>query len=293
MNSFQDKSTKERESQILLKDLYYINLDRSTIRRKHIENVLKDSIFDNMNKIRISAVDGKTDNLGKYMKVDNYKMMNTEYGCTLSHLEAIRQFSQSTNNPKSCALILEDDVCLDFKSYWKKTLEEIIEESPKDWEIIQLTYIMLGNEPTEQYEFNLPFKNLCSTAAYIINNCAAKRMMNEIYKNGKFHLHENIRHQADCYLYEYFKTYTYKDCPFIYRTENDSLIHPEHVTFHTENKQKIERMLMVGGKQKDLSKYNWIWLNLGFQEFLNQNKYLFIVGILFLLFLLFWCLSTQ
>ena len=225
--------------------LYWLNLDRSPDRRQHMENVLKDPIFDTMQKTRIKAIDGKSDNLEKYMQIETPRMTATEYGCTLSHLEAILQFAKSATSSSSWALILEDDICLDFKPYWEKTLDEIIEEAPKDWEIIQLSYIVFGYEPKELYELHTPIKNLCSTAAYIISSKAAKRMMVEIYKDGKFHLPDNTKHQADLYLYSFLKTYTYKNCPFIYKTENDSLIHPTHVRYHAENRKKIEEMLKL------------------------------------------------
>ncbi len=226
--------------------VFWVNLDRSPVRRTHMEKVLTDPIFNNMEKIRISAVDGQDpSNLGKYMKTTMQRTMrDCEYGCTLSHLEAIKQFSQNTSqNNQSYALILEDDVCLDFKPYWKKTLNEIIKEAPQDWEIIQLTYIMLGQEPTNLYEEWTNKKNLCSTASYIISKTAAIRITNQLYKDGKWDLPDNLPNQADRLIYLLCKTYTYKDCPFIYRTENDSLIHPSHLDFHGKNKEKIERML--------------------------------------------------
>ena len=169
-------------------------------------------------------------------------MTASEYGCTLSHLTAIHEFAK-TDLP--VALILEDDVCLDFKPYWRKSMKEIALGAPKDWEILQLSYIMFDFVPSAEYESADPFtKNLCSTAAYMISNSAAKRLMADIYKSGKFDLSDNTPHQADRYLYLKCKTYTYKYSPFIYRTDNDSEIHPDHVQYHTENKRKIENMLM-------------------------------------------------
>ena len=242
----------ERETKV---SLLWINLDRSPDRRTHMEQMLTDPIFDNMKKNRISAIDGKDPiNLGKYMQIQRKTMSACEYGCTLSHLEAIKQFYYNTINQTDqiadnpCALILEDDVCLDFKPYWKKTLNEIIEEAPPDWEIIQLTYIMLVKEPTHLYEEWTTQKNLCSTAAYIINFETASKIINKLYKNGKWVLPNNQLQHADRLLYSLGKTYTYKDCPFIYRTENDSLIHADHLDFHRDNKEKIEKMLKNGGQ---------------------------------------------
>ena len=222
--------------------IYWINLDRCTDRRRHLETVLSDPIFDNIPKIRIKGIDGKSDDIDLYANIPSRRMTASEYGCTLSHLTAIHEFAK-TDLP--VALILEDDVCLDFKPYWRKSMKEIALGAPKDWEILQLSYIMFDFVPSAEYESADPFtKNLCSTAAYMISNSAAKRLMADIYKSGKFDLSDNTPHQADRYLYLKCKTYTYKYSPFIYRTDNDSEIHPDHVQYHTENKRKIENMLM-------------------------------------------------
>ena len=231
--------------------IYWINLDRCTDRRGHLETVLSDPIFDNIPKIRIKGIDGKGDDIDLYANLPSRRMTASEYGCTLSHLTAIREFAK-TDLP--VALILEDDVCLDFKPYWRKSMKEIALGAPKDWEILQLSYIMFDFVPSAEYESADPFtKNLCSTAAYMISNSAAKRLMADIYKSGKFDLSDNTPHQADRYLYLKCKTYTYKYSPFIYRTDNDSEIHPDHVQYHTENKRKIENMLI----QRDNGLQSW------------------------------------
>ena len=52
-----------------------------------------------------------------------------------------------------------------------------------------------------------------------------------------------INHEADHYLYIKLKTYTYKYPYFIYKTDNNSFIHPEHIApFHNTSKNKIIQM---------------------------------------------------
>ena len=41
--------------------IYWINLDRSKERRKHMETVLKDPVFDGIKNERIKAIDGEKD----------------------------------------------------------------------------------------------------------------------------------------------------------------------------------------------------------------------------------------
>ena len=239
--------------------IYWINLDRSQDRKQNIQNMFQDNSLRNIPNVRIKAVDGKTDNIDKYIqnkKTDNIK--STEYACTISHLNAIQEFSKTEYN---IALILEDDVCLDFKPYWKKSIKEMIDSAPKDWDIIQLCYIILGKKPDQEFELDPSSKNLCSTAAYIINNHAAKKLMQKINYGGKYQLEMELPHQADRYLYKALVTYCYKYPFFIYRTENDSYIHPEHVNFHNYSKNLIKNMYDYG--VYDVSwwyRYKWVLL---------------------------------
>ena len=97
--------------------VYWINMDRSTERRENMLKVLKDPVFDGMAKHRVKAVDGKKmteQQLSVLGSINLKKHTIIEYSCLLSHLKALTQFSKSDF---SLALILEDDVCLDYKPY--------------------------------------------------------------------------------------------------------------------------------------------------------------------------------
>jgi len=65
----------------------------------------------------------------------NHRVTEKEYACLASHLDVIRMFSKSKYET---ALILEDDVSLDLKPYWRKPIQQVIEEAPKDWDILKL-----------------------------------------------------------------------------------------------------------------------------------------------------------
>ena len=239
--------------------IYWINLDRSQDRKQNMENIFQDNSLRNIPNIRIKAVDGKSENIEKYIKNKKEEgIESTEYACTISHLNAIREFSNTNYN---IALILEDDVCLDFKPYWNKTVKDMIDSAPNDWDIIQICYILLGKKPDQDYELDPSSKNLCSTAAYIINNRAAKKLMQKIDYSGKYNLEMDLPHQADRYLYKALVTYCYKYPYFIYRTENESYIHPEHINFHNHSKNLIKNMYDYG--YYDISwyyRYKWILL---------------------------------
>jgi GR25 family glycosyltransferase involved in LPS biosynthesis len=220
--------------------IYWINLDRSTDRRKQMEAIFRDPVFQTTQIERISAVDGRNSNM-VYPKLNfMYKQKNDyEYACMLSHLETIRNFSRTNYE---VALIMEDDITLEFKPYWRKSVREIIENAPSDWEIIQLCY-NTNNNPNlfKLYERNTRNKTVCA-GAYLINNKTAKKLINDIYKDGKYNLEHYLIHHADCYIFSKSITYTYKYPYFIYKSNNDSLLHPEDLKSHEKSKIKVIEM---------------------------------------------------
>ena len=106
--------------------IYWINLDRATDRHDSMIKLLSDESFDNIAKFRITAVDGKNPDIvnDKFYDMSNKSDSPTdyEYACLFSHLDSIRKFSESEYN---LGLILEDDVTLEFKPYWKETIRDI------------------------------------------------------------------------------------------------------------------------------------------------------------------------
>lgn len=221
--------------------IYWINLERSTQRRTDMEELFTDPAFTNIPIERISAKDGKMPHT-VYPKLElKYKQKNDyEYACLLSHLETVRKFSETNYD---VGLIMEDDITLEFKPYWKQSVQEVIANAPDDWEIIQLCYITTHVEPTIFNLYQRNTRNLCvSAAAYMIKNSAAKKLMNKIYKNNKYTIDPHIIHHADCFLFNQLVTYTYKYPYFIYKTNNDSLLHPKDLPEHELSKRMIVDM---------------------------------------------------
>jgi GR25 family glycosyltransferase involved in LPS biosynthesis len=227
--------------------IYYINLERSKDRREQMEKMFNNPLFLGKPIQRIQAIDGKDPNEKVFDKLVLNQRRNTklEYSCLLSHLTAIRMFSES--NLYENALIFEDDITLEFKKFWRKSLKSIIDEAPADWEIIQLCYITGANLRAD-YTLNNYQRNryggIASMAAYIINKKAAKKLMNEMYDpfSEKYTLANYHTHEADHYLYKVLKTYTYKYPYFIYPTINTSTLHPEDLNSHIRSKLRIENM---------------------------------------------------
>ena len=218
--------------------IYWINLDRSQIRRKNMLNILQNI---NIPNIRIKATDGKnisdddlyTSFIFPHGKQRNIK--NIEYACLLSHLKTIDEFSKSHHN---IALILEDDISLDFVKYWDKSLCQIINNAPKDWDIIMLNYIY--HRPIDKlYTYNNG--SISSCLAYLINMNGAKKLMDKIKINKiKYKLTYNLHHRADDFIFGSLNTYAYKYPYFIFPDDNDSNIHNEHLDYHQRSKKMLE-----------------------------------------------------
>jgi GR25 family glycosyltransferase involved in LPS biosynthesis len=224
--------------------IYWINLDRSKVRRDNMKQMLKDEVFEGIPDKRIIAYDGKNDTKNVYDKliIENKKQSDTEYACLLSHLETIRIFNDSSNK---VALIFEDDVTLEFKKYWKKSVKEIMDNAPADWEIIMLSYIfdfrrevLFDNWSNSSQEYDKNNDTYFSTIAYLINKKGSNKLMN-IYNNNKYVLNNSLLQVADSYIYTTLNTYVYKYPMFIYKTDNDSLIHADHLNIHVKSKNKI------------------------------------------------------
>jgi GR25 family glycosyltransferase involved in LPS biosynthesis len=215
--------------------IYWINLDRSTDRRKNMEEILKELPVKNE---RISAVDGKTlpsNEILSHFILNKNSASTTEYACLLSHLNTIKVFSETNYK---YALIFEDDISLEFVKYWDKKISDIIKNAPEDWEILLLNYTT-NNEIQNDYEL-VHNNGIYSTQAYIIKNSSVKEFIKNFYNNGKFDLTKyNGSPIADHFLFHAFKTYSYKYAYFTYSSINDSTIHPEHLGFHESSKQKI------------------------------------------------------
>jgi GR25 family glycosyltransferase involved in LPS biosynthesis len=231
--------------------IYWINLNRSTDRKNDMEKMLKDEAFNDIPNQRIEAYDGKMNPKSVFEKlaIPSKSQTNREYACLLSHLESIRTFNESKYN---VALIFEDDVTLEFKKYWKKSVSEIMNNAPPDWDIILLTYIYdekndktsWDNQPIYDNVFdnnNKVFYNnkYWSCASYLINKNGSKKILSN-YKNNKYYLSVKSANIADVYLYNLTNSYVYKYPYFIYKTDNKSTIHPHHTLVHDASKQKIE-----------------------------------------------------
>jgi GR25 family glycosyltransferase involved in LPS biosynthesis len=254
--------------------IYWINLDRAKDRHKHMTDLFKDEIFKNKKIIRKKAVDYTEKNLANMMVTSDLRQTEQEYACLLSHLETIRLFSET--NYKT-ALILEDDISLDFKQYWVKTIQEVIDGAPKDWDILKL-YIkpttidkykklytlwdakIRVNYIGKKFKNTVPkqkiIENDYGCVAYLINNKAAKKFIKNIYHNKKYVLADCLKlHVSDYMIYKLLKTYVYKYPYFIFRKKNVSYIEvnkPKYDNKISEQSYKVIKILKSYKNKKSI-----------------------------------------
>lgn len=218
--------------------VYWINLDRSTERHENMLKVLKDPVFDGMSKHRVKAIDGKNitkeeletrfENVGENQPVK-------DYCCLLSQLKTLSLFLKSSY---SMAIIFEDDISLEYKPYWRESIQDCIHNAPKDWEVIKLSYILDSKKklPTKMYtkEKDLMY---AGGAAYIVNKKGARQFLNKPIFD------KTLSHIPEYYLFLSMNTYTYK-YPYFTYTAKDSTLHTDHIDeIHIPSKQRIEAWL--------------------------------------------------
>lgn len=212
--------------------IYWINLDRATERKQHMNKVFADKRLESIPKIRFSAFDSKKIKVDDFFTIKkdilsiNYRVTKNEYACLLSHLETIRAFA---NSDYHTALILEDDVIFHKNT---GTIKDIVDNAPPDWEIIRLS----SNIPHKWKKKRTPnyrsFTMKCDSVdcetdwgaqAYLIHKKAAKQLIDLLY-NKKYKLDNDTFHVADYVLFDTLKMYTYKKQMFTIRKNNDSFI---------------------------------------------------------------------
>lgn len=218
--------------------IYYINLDRSPIRKQFMEDQFHKYNIKNFK--RIKGIDGKkiidlkSGIIDGINFVNNYNYLTCyEIGCLLSHLRAIID-AYSNNLDK--VLIMEDDCCLDLMPFWNDNLSILIEKNiPNDWEIAQLFSFNCYNHNIEN-KFYLKDKDTIrcgSSMAYIINYNGMKKIIEYIKPfitigkiiNNKL---SPSHGESDSFIYSIAKTY-YISLPLFYQNSIfESIIHSDH-----------------------------------------------------------------
>lgn len=206
--------------------IYYLNLDGQPERRKNIEDQF--AYWQVTNYERISAYDGRDDDLSHILIGRYPEISSGEVGCVTSHLKGMKHWLETSDTDH--AIFCEDDLDLETVKYWPFTWKEFYSYIPYDWDVVQLAVInprkLLGNlHPRLVDDF--------STAAYMINRRYAEKLMALHVRGEKYKLDNGVRPRAvaDDLIYNAGKTYAIP--VFLYKLDLGSTIHPEHVdVFH-------------------------------------------------------------
>ena len=129
--------------QMITIPVYYINMDKSKDRNEWMIEQLSKNVE---RYYRVSGVNGYEIQNKEHDIVDGIEFYNDfkeltipEIGCTLSHLKAIQT---AYENGENIAIIMEDNVYVNMINLLDNSLEEIVKNSPEEWEILQLVYLI-------------------------------------------------------------------------------------------------------------------------------------------------------
>ena len=232
--------------------VYYINMDKDVDRRQFMERQIEK--MPNVHFTRITGFNGyaiknKRNDVIKHDHaliefVNKYDdMSKSEIGCTMSHLIAIKK---AYKNGDEIAMICEDDILFDTCTLIKP-ISEMIENAPKNWEILQLSsftpkeiHEKSKNHPNIEYIRNNGKQRHYNTACYLINRNGMEtilKMTSSIHRDNFFIINKNLNFPssgtADNFIYELCVTYTILPVPFtVDNTDNDSTIHTDHTDDH-------------------------------------------------------------
>ena len=232
--------------------VYYINMDKDVDRRQFMERQIEK--MPNVHFTRITgfngyAIENKRNDVIKHDHaliefVNKYdEMSKSEIGCTMSHLIAIKK---AYKNGDEIAMICEDDILFDTCTLIKP-ISEMIENAPKNWEILQLSsftpkeiHEKSKNHPNTEYIRNNGKQRHYNTACYLINRNGMEtilKMTSSIHRDNFFIINKNLNFPssgtADIFIYELCVTYTILPVPFtVDNTDNDSTIHTDHTDDH-------------------------------------------------------------
>ena len=175
--------------------MYYINLDRSTNRKRSMEIM---SAKQGINPERFSGIDGKLLDLDdpKYEKalkkikwwflIENRKNVG-HFGCYLSHMAVFEKFLKTD---KEYCFILEDDaeiLVTDIKREIIKNMNNL----PRGWDILLLGYevnggpngykeVREGNKDTKLKNGLLNLNYFTGLQGYIIKRKSAKKLIENL-----------------------------------------------------------------------------------------------------------------
>lgn len=210
--------------------IYCINLDDAKDRWTWMEQQFK--YWEVENYTRISAYDGRNDDLGSILKGKYPDMVSSgEVGCTTSHLKAMKHYLETSDSPY--AIMMEDDCDLSVAKYWNFTWSEIYAHFPYDWDVVQLSIICTGNLHVKLHK---RFVNDFSTACYVISRHHAEKLVRLHCRGDYYKIDQGVKPRAVADDLVYNSGNAFAIPILLYKVEFPSAIHQDHVhVFHQQS----------------------------------------------------------
>jgi exopolysaccharide biosynthesis predicted pyruvyltransferase EpsI/GR25 family glycosyltransferase involved in LPS biosynthesis len=167
-----------------------------------------------------------------------------EYGCLLSHLNAVETM---VSEEWQRALILEDDASLEVEHLWYKLAQPPrLSSFPNDWNIVKLSY-MTNPQRLLPNLYNV-WNGSWSTLSYVINRQGVDAIMSHYdSKEQVWEFPQDMHHQSDYILFKLAKTYVYQWPLFLWNNDLNSTIHADHMPSHVlMKKQALDLWSNVG-----------------------------------------------
>ncbi len=232
--------------------ILYINLEQNKDRREFMENQFKRY---NLKSERIEGVYGKSlkslefsspeDNLvlkGNFGYKNNCSNLTAgEVGCTLAHLKAILTAYERNYE---MVMIVEDDCCFDLLAFTGRSISKIVNDAPKDWELLQMYSFKCNrkNPDDELFKRHVRGSYCFSNACYIINKKGMQSLFektgylkDKIFVIGSEDKTTHLKDEgvADAIIYDHVVAYTFTiPIFFTNNRELESTIHADHTDYH-------------------------------------------------------------
>jgi GR25 family glycosyltransferase involved in LPS biosynthesis len=193
--------------------VYYINLDFRQDRKNSIEKSFKDYNIFNYTRISASNYLGSEQEKWEHLVLDkNVRCGASDVGCTLSHLEAIETWLNTSNT--ETAVIMEDDCDITISDYWRFDWNTLMDNLPFNWDCIQLC---MNHHLIMPFYLHPIMRDSGSASGYLINRTYAEKILrlhkfpegyklvNRIDDYG----YKEISSHIDYLIFETGKTYSF------------------------------------------------------------------------------------
>jgi GR25 family glycosyltransferase involved in LPS biosynthesis len=237
--------------------ILYINMDKHVQRREYMEKQLK-RVSSNYDRVKgfngYDIKDTTEDDVNGVKFFNEYPLTKGEIGCCISHIMAIKK---AYDSGEDAVMICEDDLLLDTVSLVGKTLNEIVEKAPEDWDLLQLSVAGTGDGSLERAYEKLKMNDTLTfikrdspnkilfwgTACYLIKRKGMEKILNVVYSEStdskpvitlkKLGYNFPEYGASDYYLLDIVNTYSVLPCLFIVNNLSlPSTIHDDHTDSH-------------------------------------------------------------